>query len=447
MKPRDSQAHNPQENLFQSRLDQQLNPKHPLFQLAQQIDWHYFEQEFGILYSEEMGRPGVPTRLLVGLHYLKHAYQESDESVVEKWVENPYWQYFCGYEYFQHQLPCHPTSLVKWRQRIKSDGIEKMLKEIVSAAQRSGALEKKDLQRVNVDTTVQEKAIAFPTDARLYEKARTAVVREAQRASVKLRQSYKRVGKKALYNQSRYARAQQIKRAKKETKKLRNYLGRVLRDVERKHPKPSPKFKELLANAQRIHRQEKNNSPKLYSIHAPEVECITKGKAHKKYEFGCKTALATTSKSNWIVAIQAHHDNPYDGATLKPTIDQIQRLTGVRPKEAFVDRGYRGKEHHPGDVKVHITGRHNAAGALKKLFKRRNAIEPVISHDKYDHGLLRNHLKGREGDRINALLSGCGFNLRKLLRASSFALRNWLSEIVFKLLGGLQGPTSYFTAL
>jgi transposase, IS5 family len=447
MKPKDSQAHNPQENLFQYRLDQQLNPKHPLFQLAQQIDWNYFEQEFGILYSEEMGRPGVPTRLLVGLHYLKHAYQESDESVVEKWVENPCWQYFCGYEYFQHHLPCHPTSLVKWRQRIKSDGVEKMLKEIVSTAQHSGVLEEKDLQRVNVDTTVQEKAIAFPTDARLYEKARTAVVREAQKASVKLRQSYKRVGKKALYNQSRYARAQQIKRAKRETKKLRNYLGRVLRDVARKHSKPSPKFKELLANAQRIHRQEKNDSPKLYSIHAPEVECIAKGKAHKKYEFGCKTALATTSKSNWIVAIQAHHDNPYDGATLKPTIDQIERVTGVRPKEAFVDRGYRGQEHHPEDVKVHITGRHKAAGALKKLFKHRNAIEPVISHDKHDHGLLRNHLKGREGDRINAILSGCGFNLRKLMRAFSFALRNWLSEIVFKLLAGLQGPTSYFAAL
>src|SRR6266545_4496344 len=121
MKPRDSQAKSLQDNLFQACLDQQLDPKHPLFRLAQQIDWSYFEQEFGSFYSEEMGRPGAPTRLLVGLHYLKHAYDESDESVVEKWVENPYWQYFCGYEYFQHELPCHPTSLVKWRQRIKAD--------------------------------------------------------------------------------------------------------------------------------------------------------------------------------------------------------------------------------------------------------------------------------------------------------------------------------------
>ncbi|MFN7943832.1 MAG: IS5 family transposase [Blastocatellia bacterium] len=447
MKPRDSQAQSLPESLYQARLDQQLNPKHPLFRLAQQIDWSYFEREFGSFYSEEMGRPGIPIRLLVGLHYLKHACHESDESVVEKWVENPYWQYFCGYEYFQHEFPCHPTSLVKWRQRIKADGVEKMLKEILSSAQRAGALKAKDLERVNIDTTVQEKAIAFPTDARLYEKARVAVAREAQKASVKLRQSYRRVGKKALYDQSRYARAQQIKRARKETRKLRNYLGRVLRDVERKHPKPSPRFKELLTTAARIHRQEKNDSPKLYSVHAPEVECIAKGKAHKRYEFGCKAAIATTSKSNWIVAIEAHHDNPYDGATLKPTIDQIERLTGVRPKEAFVDRGYRGKAHHPEDVKVHITGQHKATGTLKKLLKRRNAIEPVIGHDKHDHGLCRNHLKGKEGDRINAILSGCGFNLRKLLRAFSCDLQNWLSEIVFKPLTGFQRRTGCFAAI
>src|SRR5262245_17512102 len=201
MKPRDSQAKSPQENLFQARLDQQLDPKHPLFRLAQQIDWSYFEQEFGAFYSEEMGRPGAPTRLLVGLHYLKHAYDESDESVIEKWVENPYWQYFCGYEYFQHELPCHPTSLVKWRQRIKADGVEKMLKEILSTAVRSKALDTKDVERVNVDTTVQEKAIALPTDARLYEKDRTAVVRQANKAKVSQRHGYERVSTTTIYNQ------------------------------------------------------------------------------------------------------------------------------------------------------------------------------------------------------------------------------------------------------
>jgi len=210
----------------------------------------------------------------------------------------------------------------------------------------------------------------------------------------------------------------------------------VLRDVERKHPNPTPKFKELLSNARRIHQQERDDSPKLYSVHAPEVECVAKGKANKKYEFGCKASIVTTSKSNWIVGIQAHHGNPYDGATLKPAIDQVERLTGIRPKEATVDRGYRGKEHHPADVKIHITGQHKARGALKKLFQRRNAIEPIISHNKHDHGLCRNHLKGKEGDRINAILSGCGYNMRKLLRAFSCALQKWLSGLVFKHLTG-----------
>jgi IS5 family transposase len=446
MKPRQSQAQNRQDNLFQARLDQQLNPQHPLFRLAQQIDWDYFEREFGPLYAEEVGRPGVPTRLLVGLHYLKHTFNESDESVVEKWVENPYWQYFCGYEFFQHEMPCHPTSLVKWRGRIKAEGVEKMLKEVLATALRTGALEEKDLQCVTADTTVQEKAIAFPTDARLYQKARVALVREAHRAGVKLRQSYRRLGKKALFNQSRYARARQLKRARKEEKKLRTYLGRVVRDIERKLPEPPARIKELLANAKRIHAQKRDDKQKLYSLHAPEVECIAKGKAHKKYEFGCKTSLATTTRSNWIVATEAHHGNPYDGATLKPTIDQIERLTGVRPKQAVVDRGYRGSEYHPEDVKVQITGQHKARGALKKLFRRRSAVEPVIGHSKQDHGLERNHLKGKEGDRINALLSGCGFNLRKLLRAFSCALENWLSKIAFKLLANSYGSSSDYAA-
>ena len=447
MKPKAGQSKDRQNQLFQSRLDQQLNPRHPLFRLAGQIDWNYFDNEYGALYTEVIGRPGVPTRLMVGLHYLKYAFNESDESVVEKWVENPYWQYFCGYEYFEHEFPCHPTSLVKWRQRIKSEGVEKMLKEILSSAHRSGAIEEKDLSRVNVDTTVQEKAIAFPTDARLYQKTREAVVREAEKANVNLRQSYKRLGKKAVFKQGVYARSRKIKKSKKETKTLRNYLGRVLRDVGRKHLNPSPEFKELLANAWRIYQQERDDSRKLYSIHAPEVECIAKGKANKKYEFGCKTSIVTTSNNNWIVGIAAHHGNPYDGATLKPAIDQVERLTGMRPKETFVDRGYRGSVHHPEDVKVHITGQHKADGALKKFFKRRNAIEPVISHDKHDHGLCRNHLKGQEGDRINAILSGCGYNMRKLLRAFSFALRNWLSGLVFKPFASFQCSSGDFAAI
>lgn len=444
MQPRPSQVEQRQEHLFQARLEQQINLQHPLVRLAQQLEWSFFERAFGALYAAEVGRPGVPTRLLVGLHYLKHAFNESDETVVARWVENPYWQYFCGYEFFQHALPCHPTVLVKWRQRLQSEGVEKLLQEILATALRTGALDQRDVQQVNVDTTVQEKAMAFPTDARLYQKARVAVVRAAKKAGVKLRQSYQRVGKKALFKQQCYARARQAKRAAKEQKKLHNYLGRVLRDIARKLVEPTEQFKELLKRAQRIYAQKKEDKQKIYSVHAPEVECIAKGKAHKKYEFGCKVALATTSKSNWIVATQAHHGNPYDGATLKPTLAQVARLTGQRPKAAVVDRGYRGKEHHPDDVQIHLTGQHKARGALKKLFQRRSAIEPVIGHDKHDHGLGRNYLKGPAGDRSNALLASCGFNLRKLLRAFSCARRNWLAGRLFKRRTGSWPVSSAF---
>jgi len=397
-------------------LAPQLNPQHPLLKLAQAIDWSYFEGEFSKLSTSEAGRPPLPTRLLVGLHYLKALYNESDESVVAKWVENPYWQFFCGEQYFRHDLPCHPTTMVKWRQRIGAEGMEKLLRQVLQTAQQQQALKTSDIKRVIVDTTVQEKAIAFPTDARLYDKARRRLVREARKQQLKLRQSYVRLGKRALFKQSRYAAAQQGRRAQRETRRLRTYLGRVIRDIERKLAKPIKAMKELLTAASRIYQQQKQDHQKLYSLHAPEVECIAKGKAHKKYEFGCKVVVVTTNESNWVVGIEAKHNNPYDGATLKPALLQVEKLTGVKPKEAYVDQGFRGSDHHPEGVEVYISGKRKLVGKLKQLMKRRSAIEPVIGHGKQDHGMGRNYLRGESGDRVNALLSGCGFNLRKLWR-------------------------------
>lgn len=392
-----------------------LKREHPLVKLADAIEWNDLEQEFRPL-SSEAGRPTLPVRLMVGLHYLKAMYDESDESVVEKWVENPYWQYFCGEECFQHQLPCHPTSLVKWRQRVGAEGMEKLLKQVLKSALLQQALSQHELKVVNVDTTVQEKAIAFPTDARLYDKARRALVRVAQQQQVKLRQSYVRVGKRALLKQSRYAAARQGRRAQKQTKQLRTYLGRVIRDLERKLTTVPATVAQLLERAKQIYRQQKQDSPKCYSVHAPETECIAKGKARKHYEFGCKVAVVTTAWSNWIVAIEAHHANPYDGALLKPALAQVERLTGVQPKRALVDQGFRGTDYHPPDVEVLIADKRKRTGSLRRLLKRRNAVEPVIGHAKQDHALGRNYLKGQQGDRMNALLVGCGFNLRKLMR-------------------------------
>jgi IS5 family transposase len=405
------------------RLALLVSHEHPLYRLAEAIDWARFETELGPLYAEAVGRPGLPTRLMVGLHYLKYLFDESDESVVEKWVENPYWQFFCGRTYFEHELPCHPTSLVRWRRRLGTAGVEKLLTETLSTAKREQALRESEIKRVNVDTTVQEKAIAFPTDARLYHKARRALVRAAQAASIPLRQTYVRLGQQALARQGRYAQARQMKRARRETKRLRQYLGRVVRDIRRKCPKPAPALKALLERSERILRQQRHDTKKVYSVHAPEVECIAKGKAHRPYEFGCKVAIVTTSKSNWVVGVDAVHENPYDGVTLSPALSQVERVTAVRPEAAFVDRGFKGATHHPEGVAVYISGRKRLTRTLKALLRRRSAIEPVIGHLKQEHKMERNHLLGREGDRINALLTGCGFNLRKLWRFFKEAVR------------------------
>ncbi len=428
MRPRNLAERGNQGDLFRAHLDQMLNREHPLYRLANQIDWFAFEQEFGLLYVEGIGRPGIPIRLVVGLHYLKYAYNESDESVVERFLENPYWQYFCGFEYFQQEFPLDPSSLVRWRRRVGSKGMENLLKETVETAKREHFLKRSYLERVNVDTTVQEKAVAFPTDARLYHKMRRALVRVAKREGIELRQSFERLSKRALQMQGCYSHARQMKRAKRETKKLRVYLGRVVRDLQRKCPKPGEVLQNLFSLANRILGQQRTDHDKVYSIHAPEVECISKGKVHKRYEFGCKVALVTTSKENWVVGVDAIHGNPYDGHTLEQSIEQTERVTGWRPSDAYCDRGYRGMKAQIRETTIHLTDKRKRSltRSAWRWLRRRAAIEPVIGHLKSESRLDRNYLLGEEGDRINAILSGCGFNIRKLLRAFFLLLLFWL---------------------
>lgn len=419
------------EDLFRSRLDQMINLKHPLVRLAQTIDWDYFEREFGSFYVENVGRPGKPIRILVGLHYLKHAFDESDESCVERFIENPYWQYFCGFEYFQHEYPLNPTTLVKWRQRVGEVGMEKLFCQTVQTAQREDLLRESHLNKVNVDTTVQEKAIAYPTDARLYHKMRVKLVRLAKKLGIGLRQSYDRVGKKALVMQGRYAHARQMKRARKETRKLKQYLGKITREL-RKKTVASEELEALLCRSEQLLKQQKDDKNKLYSCHAPEVECIAKGKTHKKYEFGCKVSVATTSRDSWIVGIKAHHGNPYDGHTLPDVLSMVKRMAGSSVKEAYCDRGYRGHT-VSGDTIVHIAGtKRRVSRSLRKWLGRRCAIEPVIGHLKSDTRMERNYLKGALGDIINALLCGSGANIRKLI-AAFFLPVDWMAKIGEKM--------------
>jgi IS5 family transposase len=275
---------------------------------------------------------------------------------------------------------------------------------------------------------VQEKAIAFPTDARLYQKMRVALILQAKQLNIPLRQSYRFVGKKLLFKQGRYAHARQMRRAAKMTRRLKTILGRVVRDIERKARRikgqiADEPLRELLALAHRLLEQTRTSKNKIYSVHAPEVECIAKGKAHKRYEFGCKSSIATTSKSNWIVGAHALHGNPYDGHTLDGAIAQIERLTKQTPDDVIVDQGYRGHGYE-GSATVHVvrTIPKRATRAVRRMLKRRAAVEPTIGHLKSDNRLSRNHLTGKTGDQINTLLAAAGYNLRKLLRWVVFSL-------------------------
>jgi len=404
-------------NLFRARLEQILDHSHQIYILTNQIDWAVFDQAFGKTYDDKTVRPDCPTRLMVGLQFLKYTFNESDESVVAYFLENPYWQYFCGYEYFQHELPIDPISMTRFRKRLGPSGIEKLLEQVIDTAKRGKHITRSHLNKVNIDTTVQEKAIAFPTDARLYFKMREALVRAAGSIGSELRQNYRRVAKKALAKQARYSHAKQYRRARKENKRFKTILGCVYRDILRKINNPDSELTDLLERANKLLLQEKNDSNKLYSVHAPEVECIAKGKVHKRYEFGCKVGLVTTSKDNWIVGVQAFHGNPYDGHTLLACLHETKRYTGWQPQEVYVNRGYRGYLDKSA-TQVHMVDfryMKRKTCAVRYWFKRRAAIEPVFGHLKSDNRMSRNYLKGREVDQINAVLCPCGYNLRKLL--------------------------------
>lgn len=435
MKPR-SRKDAGQLDLFQAQFSQILNPDHPLLILAEKIDWNRFDLALADCFCPDFGAPALPTRLIVGLLYLKHTFNESDESLLERWVENPYWQAFCGFATMQHELPIHPTSLVKWRQRVGAERLVELLQETIALALREQEVSPRELQQVNVDTTVQEKNITHPTDSKLLHKAIQKLAAAAQKRGIQLRQSYKRKAKTAAMMAGRYAQAKQFKRMRRELRKLKTWLGRVLRDVGRKIPRPDEALQELLGLCWRLHAQQPTDQGKLYSLHEPEVVCISKGKAHKRYEFGQKIALATSNRGSWIVGIQLCEGGPYDGHTLASTLETVETTTGLPVKAAYVDKGYRGHGYE-GPATVHLSGsssRH-LTRTVKQRRKRRSAIEPKIGHLKQDHRLGRCFLKGLAGDAINAVLAAAGSNLRKLLRRLFFALvwRLWC-KITIRLL-------------
>src|ERR1700690_1537792 len=306
----------PQRELFQGELGQLIDMNHPLVRLCLCIEWASFEQALGATYHPTHGAPGINTRLMVALHYLKYQHDLSDESVVAHWVENPYWQHFSGQQFFQHQMPIEPSSMTRWRQRLGEAGAEQLLPATIDAGVRMQVIRPVQLKRINVDTTVQTKSIRFPTDARLYNRCRERLVKTARQQGIKIKQSYQHTGKKLLLDVSRYAHARQMKRARAATRKLRTNLGRVMREIERQAAEPTDKLSKLLETAHQIHTQQRYDKNKVYSVHEPEVECIAKGKTGKKYEFGNKVSVAVTSRGGWMVGAKSYTGNPYDGHTL-----------------------------------------------------------------------------------------------------------------------------------
>ena len=449
MKPKERRDSG-QADLLRSRLDAIIDMDHALAKLSRTIDWSFLEQRFGAVYEDKPGRPPLPTRLMAGLAILKHTYDLSDEVLCECWVENPYYQFFCGEEFFQHRLVFDRSSLTRWRQRMGEEKLQALLQESLAVATKTRAIKPSDLNRVIVDTTVQPKNVMFPTDARLLNRAREILVRLAKGAGIKLRQSYRRVGKFALIAHQRYAHAKQFKRANKALRKLRTYLGRVIRDIGRKVEGKADLvggivLESMLARARCVLDQKRGQrGPKIYSLHAPEVECIGKGKAHRPYEFGVKVSVATTlshAKGGQFVAhVKALPGNPYDGHTLKTVIPETEALVGNTIERILADRGYRG-HNAPPDYKfrVFISGqKRRVTPKIKRELRRRSAVEPVIGHLKSEHRMGRNYLWHRQGDAANAVLAAAGYNFRRLIR--------WLSLLLCQILARLSARLQFVPA-
>src|SRR6516225_8800067 len=389
MRPRERRETSEQD-LFRSRLDQIIDMNHALVKLARTIDWRFLEAKFGAVYTDKPGQPPLPTRLMAGLAILKHTYDLSDEALCDRWVENPYFQYFCGEEFFQHALVFDRSSLTRWRQRMGEEKLPALLQESLAVATRTDAMKPSDLAHVVIDTTVQPKAVMFPTDAKLLNRARERLVRLAKKLGVSLRQSYRRVGKLALIKHQRYAHAHQFKRANRSLRKLKTYLGRIVRNIER-HIAENEVLREAFVRplflARRVLEQERRQrGRKVYSLHAPEVECIGK------------------------------------------VIPQMEALIGNVLDRCITNAGYRGHNAPPDHkFKVYTTGqKRRVTPQIKREFKRRAAIEPVIGHLKEHHRMGRNHLAHTSGDAINAVLAAAGYNFRRLLA--------WLRFLLLRLL-------------
>lgn len=419
-----------QGSLFFS-FESTLNQKHPLFILANKVNWQLFEDAFQPLYCSDNGRPAKPIRLMVGLLMLKHIRNVSDESVVEQWSENNYYQYFCGETSFVCGVPCEASELVHFRKRIGEQGIELILKESIRINGDDG-----NDDHVSIDTTVQEKNITYPTDSKLHKKIITKCQQIASENDLPTRQTYTRVLKKLSIEQRFRNHPKNKAKARKADKKIKTIAGRLVRELGRnltpdsKHQKDLELFKKVLA-------QKRADKDKIYSLHEPEACCISKGKEHKKYEFGNKASFVKTN-SGVIVGAMGFR-NEYDGHTLEKVLHQVEKLVGKNPKIATVDRGYRGNK-QIGETNIMIPGSSKKSmskyqiNKLRKLHRRRAAIEPIIGHIKQDHRLNRNFYKGVVGDNINIMLAAAAFNFKRMMNKWKSSFIQFFENLFYSLL-------------
>jgi len=407
-----SKKYIPQLGLFTGLADQ-LNQKHPLYQLSHKINWSVFENAFKVHYSETMGKPSKPIRLMVALLILKYVRNLSDESLIEQWSENIYYQYFSGEHHFRPAIPCVPTELVAFRQRIGEAGVELILKESIRVNEPpdDGAA-----TVVSVDTTVQEKNITYPTDDKLYKKIIKKCWKVADEEGIDLRQSYTRVVKK-LGHQQRFKNTKTGARdARKANKKIKIIAGRLVRELARKLP--LDRLGIYLPNLklyQRVLSQKRDDKDKIYSLHEPDVKCYAKGKEHKKFEFGSKASILVDQSTGIIMGAINFTETLHDSKTLPEALEQYERLTGKQADQVFVDRGYKGlQQYKTSQIHVPKPDKNISRGKRKKHSKRA-AIEPLIGHLKADYRLCRNFLKGILGDLMNVILAAAAMNFKRVM--------------------------------
>ena len=420
-----TQKHTPQLGLFLN-IDDQVDQKHPLYLLGKNINWQLFDDAFKKHYSETMGKPAKPIRLMVSLLILKHLRNLSDENLVDQWAENIYFQHFGGIQQFQPNIPCVPTELVSFRQRIGEAGVELILKESIRVNEPDDKSNYGDV--VSIDTTVQEKNITYPTDDKLYKKIIKKCWKIADKEGVDLRQSYIRVVKILSTRQRFKSTRNGAKAARKANKKIKIIAGRLVRELYRKlTPEQLSIHLPSLELYQRALAQQRSDSNKIYSLHEPDVKCYSKGKEHKKFEFGSKASIIVDQSSGVILGAMNFTETIHDSKTLPQVLDQYERINDKQPKEAFVDRGYRGIKHYKETTIFVPTPNKNITKQQRKKHSKRAAIEPVIGHLKHDYRLSRNYLKGIVGDTMNLLLAAAAMNFKRRINLwRTEAIRCWL---------------------